>query len=151
MEKNPLIGKVITAVWLADDKKAIKFDVDDSEPVIARADGDCCSSSWIENVEAPEVLVGSSVVSVESLDLSGANERNDEYGDLVQHYGLRIRTALGACTLDYRNESNGYYGGSLSWPGDDFYGGVHGQNVSNDDWRRLAPATSADAVDPHVG
>jgi hypothetical protein len=36
--------------------------------------------------------------------------------------------------IDYRNESNGYYGGELCWPDDHFYGGVHGQNVSTEQW-----------------
>lgn len=31
---NPLIGKTITAVHLAADRKAIKFDVVDGEPIV---------------------------------------------------------------------------------------------------------------------
>lgn len=35
-------------------------------------------------------------------------------------------------------ESNGYYGGNLVWPDADdspyYYGGVFGQNVSNNQW-----------------
>lgn len=38
---NPLIGKKVVAVYLAEDKKAIKFDVEDGEPIIAKTDGDC--------------------------------------------------------------------------------------------------------------
>lgn len=41
--------------------------------------------------------------------------------------------------IDYRNESNGYYSGNLSWgDGDYFYGGVYGQNVSKQDWQKIA-------------
>ena len=36
---NPLIGKKVVAVHLAEDKKAIKFDVEGGEPIVARADG----------------------------------------------------------------------------------------------------------------
>ena len=39
--------------------------------------------------------------------------------------------------IDYRNNSNGYYGGEIVWPGEDFYGGVYGQNESNMDWRDI--------------
>ncbi len=66
--KHPLVGERVLRVWLADDRKAIRFD--------------------------------------------------------------------GACVIDYRNESNGYYGGDLVWPGKahHFYGGVYGQNVSTERW-----------------
>ena len=50
-------------------------------------------------------------------------------------YGVKITTDKGHIVIDYRNASNGYYGGNLSWPDDSyFYGGVHGQNESNEEW-----------------
>src|SRR4051794_31285794 len=109
METNPLIGKKVTAVYVAADGGAIKFDVQDGEPVIARADGDCCSHSWIEYVETPENLLGT-VSAVEDLDLDKPGEDKD--GEFIQFYGCKISTEKGSSTLDYRNESNGYYGGS---------------------------------------
>jgi hypothetical protein len=33
--------------------------------------------------------------------------------DVVAYYGLKITTETGIAVLDYRNDSNGYYGGSL--------------------------------------
>jgi len=33
--------------------------------------------------------------------------------DEVAYYGLRITTTKGRAVLDYRNTSNGYYGGGL--------------------------------------
>lgn len=132
---NPLIGKTLTAIWLAEDKKAIKFDVG-NESIEAKADGDCCSSSWIENIENPEAIIGSPILSVEDLDMPDL--LHEEYDDVTQCYGLKITSIKGTCTLDYRNESNGYYGGSLSWPGEYFYGGVYGQNVSKEEWKKIA-------------
>lgn len=39
---------------------------------------------------------------------------DDEYeNDYLQYYGVQINTDKGAFTLEYRNSSNGYYGGSL--------------------------------------
>src|SRR5689334_16432677 len=49
---NTLIGKTLTNVELAADKKAVRFTVD-GEQVIAKCDGDCCSETWIECVEMP--------------------------------------------------------------------------------------------------
>ena len=140
METNPLVGKKILAVYLAEDKKAIKFDLDGAEPIITRADGDCCSSTWIEYIETPENLLGT-VAAVEDVDMPDKGSPA-EY-DVIAYYGCKITTDKGSCLLDYRNESNGYYGGSLDWPRKDgtasyFYGGVFGQNVSNEDWKKIA-------------
>lgn len=135
---NPLVGKRVVALFLAADRKALKFDLEGGESVIARADGDCCSSSWIEDIDLPTSLVGGVVRSVEDVDMPDLAEEEDER-EVVAYYGCRITTDRGSCTIDYRNESNGYYGGSLSWPGDYFYGGVYGQNVSNEEWRPVDP------------
>lgn len=136
-QANPLIGKRITAIHLATDKKAIRFDVEDGEPIVAQSDGDCCSDSWIESLDTPDMLIGEVVTAVEDVDMPDLGS-SGEYE--VTYYGCRITNAKGWCVIDYRNESNGYYGGNLSWPNDDyFYGGVYGQNVSSMDWRQIAP------------
>ena len=33
--------------------------------------------------------------------------------DVVAYYGVKITTEHGRCTIDFRNDSNGYYGGWL--------------------------------------
>lgn len=130
MSKDFLVGKTILGLKIAQDKKALLFICDDGEH-IARTDGDCCSSSWIENIELPAGGFSCKVNQVEYLDLDRVE---GDYGDVTQHYGCNIVTDKGLIEIDFRNESNGYYGASLSWPGDDFYGGVHGQNVSELNW-----------------
>ena len=35
--------------------------------------------------------------------------------DVMQYYGTVIDTLKGRCTIAFRNSSNGYYGGNLSW------------------------------------
>lgn len=134
-KENPLIGKTVVAVHLADDKKAIKFEVEGGDSIIARADGDCCSSTWIESLDAPQALIGR-VIAVEYLDMPQLPQ-TDEF-EVVAYYGLKITTEKGSCVLDYRNESNGYYGGNLAWPEEYFYGGVYGQNVSTEQWEKIA-------------
>lgn len=125
-----LIGKTITAIELASDKKAIRFTVD-GETIVAKCDGDCCSSTWIESIEMPAGGLPAKVMDANDLDLPS----QDKDGDLIQFYGLKLITDKGELILDYRNESNGYYGGNLCWPGDSFYGGVFEQNVSNEEWQ----------------
>lgn len=142
MKTNPLVGKKVVAVFLADDGGAIKFDIEGGEPIIAQADGDCCSHSWIESTEMPENLLGT-VTAVEDVDLGKPDEDRD--GECIRFYGCKIHTEKGSCLLDYRNESNGYYGGDLVWPGENsyFYGGVYGQNIANvlrgeGQWKKIA-------------
>ena len=132
MSENPLIGKTITAIRVAMDKEAIRFDLQGGDSIVVRVDAECCSSTWIESLDMPSLILGSPVVSVEDIEMPDLGQP-DQY-DVIAYYGCKIVTAKGSCVIDYRNSSNGYYGGNLSWPGEYFYGGVHGQNVSTMEW-----------------
>lgn len=129
-EQNPIVGKTISALEIAQDKKALRFVLTDGECIV-RCEGDCCSITWVEYVELPALGFPARVVSVEDLDM---REPLDSDGNLIQFYGCKITTDRGDIVIDYRNESNGYYGGNLSWPDDYHYGGVHGQNNSEHQW-----------------
>jgi hypothetical protein len=138
METNPIVGKRIVAVYIADDKMALRFDLEDGTSVIARTDGDCCSHSWVESVEGPERLLGvvQSAQDINMPDLGTPPEH-----ECLSYYGYKITTDKGDCIIDYRNSSNGYYGGWLVWPSEGYnrlYGGVHGQNKSEEKWGKLA-------------
>jgi hypothetical protein len=136
-EQKSMVGKTVTAIHLAEDKKAIRFDLSDGSSVIAKCDGDGCSSTWIEHIENPEFLIGSPITLAQDVPMPNPPQPDED--GLVQSYGFKMRTAKGDVLLEYRNESNGYYGGSLSWPWDDyFYGGVFSQNVSKEEWRQIA-------------
>lgn len=142
-DQNPLVGKTISAIYLADHQGAIKFDLDDSTTVEALCDGDCCSHTWIEEIINHEAAIGSPVTKVEEIDLPEefcGLTKTDHFEEEMQFYGCAIETAKGRCTIAYRNSSNGYYGGRLAWPSDDdhyYYGGVFGQNKSNKEWKLI--------------
>lgn len=126
-----LIGKTLQDVKIADDKKAILFVCDDGNH-ITKADGDCCSYTWIEHVELPALGFPCKVLSVGALDLPEDGGDDDK---VIKFYGLKLITDKGELVLDYRNSSNGHYGGNLCWPDDGcFDGGVFGQNVSSENW-----------------
>lgn len=133
---NILEGRIILTVMLASDKKAIRFYTEQGE-VIAKCDGDCCSATWIENVEMPALGLPAKVLSVEEVGFDEDENEEDE-GEYIAKYGCDIYTDKGVITIDYRNASNGYYGGNLCWPGQRYYGGVWGQNESTEDWRAVA-------------
>lgn len=128
--------KTITGVELSEDKEAIRFLIDGGDPIVARCDADCCSHTWIEHVELPALGFPAKVLAIADLDLPGVPDPS-EY-EVIQVYGLKITTDKGDLIIEYRNSSNGYYGGSLAWPDDSyFYGGVYGQNISNEKWQPL--------------
>lgn len=79
----------------------------------------CCSRSWIESFECPDDVNGSVLTGVDeddgpirSFDLE---QTDDEYdgNSHVQVYQTIFRTDRGRIYVEYRNASNGYYGGSL--------------------------------------
>lgn len=122
-----MVGAVIQVVQIATDKKALRFVTDRGE-VVARTDGDCCSNSWVEHVSLPALGFPARVLAVTEIDLPGSSDDGE-----LKVYGCKITTDHGDLVIDYRNSSNGYYGGDLVW-GDDFYGGVYGQNASSCEW-----------------
>lgn len=145
MSTNPLIGRVLTKVEIAGDKEAIRFTLADGE-VIARCDADCCSHTWVESIEKTAMLPAM-VLSVEPVGLPEWENDTDPQireewnsdGELERYYGCKITTDRGVLIIDYRNASNGYYGGSLAWPDDSFYGGVYGQQTAGEggDWTEV--------------
>ena len=126
---------------IAGDRQALRFVLADGEMVV-NVDADCCSYSWVEHVELPALGFPATVVSVEDIDMpEGLASPFRSEPDVLAFYGCKITTDRGEIVIDYRNDSNGYYGGSLSWPGERFYGGVYGQNVSNHDWKPVTETT----------
>ena len=132
-----LIGKTITGLKIASDKKALLIQTSNGDCTV-RVDGDCCSNSWIEHIELPALGFPALVSDVRDLEMPDLGSPSED--EVIAYYGCKIVTDRGDIIIDYRNESNGYYGGNLSWPDDNyFYGGVHGQNDSNMEWTDVIP------------
>lgn len=137
MKTNPLVGKTLTGIKLAQDRQALLFETTGGELVVL-VDADCCSYTWVEHVELPALGFPALVTAVEDLDMPEGRPstfRTDP--DSLAFYGCKISTDRGEIVIDYRNDSNGYYGGSLTWPGEQHYGGVFRQNVSAQEWRDI--------------
>lgn len=138
--KNPLVGRTLTGLKVASDGMALLFQTTEGD-IVAKCDADCCSHTWIEGIELP-VSFPAVVSAVEDIPL---NEGADDQDGELAFYGLKVTTDRGHIVIDYRNESNGYYGGNLTWPGDHHYGGVYGQNESNMDWTDPQSLTAREA------
>lgn len=136
---NPLIGKTLLGMKIAEDRQALLFQTTDGD-IVVDVDADCCSYTWVEGVELPALGFPALVTAVDDLDMPQDDKPSAFHKDpeSLAFYGCKITTDKGEIVIDYRNDSNGYYGGSLTWPGSSHYGGVYGQNNSKHEWRALS-------------
>lgn len=130
-----IVNKTIVSMYIASDKKALLFKFNDGSELIARTYGDCCSHSWIEHIELPTEFPAK-VLSICELELNIPDLTDDDY-ECLAFYGFKISTDKGDIVIDYRNSSNGYYGGDLVFGSEHFFGGVYGQNISNEVWEEI--------------
>ena len=126
--------KTINKIMIAEDDQSILFEIEGGESIVAKCDADCCSHTWIEHVELP---VNGFPAKVQSLGHVELNSNLDTRDGELQFYGFKISTDKGDIIIDFRNESNGYYGGSLVWPDDYFYGGVFGSQAQSEVWKEI--------------
>lgn len=108
---NPLPGRKVTGVFRDQSNETIWFDTDKG-PIVFVTGGDCCSQTWIAHISGVDALLGSTVGKVEDIDMPDADD-DMEGRDCVRFYGMQMTTDKGIFLVEYRNESNGYYGGSL--------------------------------------
>lgn len=103
-DMHELVGKTIKAVYANSDE--IYFETNDGVWRYT-TEGDCCSTSWFEGITGTEALFGGIVVSTEEETIDSF----DEGYDYIQVYGIKIVTNKGRAVVEFRNSSNGYYGG----------------------------------------
>lgn len=111
---NELIGNKIDGLWMIG-QHTLVFDTRRG-PLGYVTDGECCSETWFADIIGVDCLLGGTVVSVEDLPLDDYNT-DDGRGtqEVDRAYGHKITTEKGSCDVVYRNSSNGYYGGSISF------------------------------------
>lgn len=109
-----IINKKIETVSLSKDKEKISFIFKDKTSKLYHVEGDCCSNSWIEHLEVPNNIKDAVIIDVQenSLGTIPANYEFNEY-NVIKKYSTIFKTSKGDIVLEYRNSSNGYYGGYL--------------------------------------
>ena len=121
-EKFHGMNKPLESVELSPGEDEIIFSFQDGSKIRFGVVGDCCSKSWIEHLEKPYDLLGATITSIE--DSSGVPWDGHECGEEssytracghehLQVYNTKFETNKGTIVLEYRNDSNGYYGGWL--------------------------------------
>lgn len=125
MELSDYFGRVIEGCTFTREKITLTFQ--DNLELGIYAQGDCCSTSWFEQVSGENALRPGAILN--KLELVKMEEKNtivedtDGYEDHIKFYGVKFITNKGHTDVDMRNSSNGYYGGFLSINNDDQYGG----------------------------
>lgn len=102
----------LLSVEVTPDKGRLIFKFVDGYEARFVAEGDCCSQTWIEHLEAPADVRGQRLVAVD--DARTLRTEDDPVHDCLQVYQTVFRTNKGeTISVEYRNASNGYFGGYL--------------------------------------
>ena len=110
-----LAGLKIFSTSFDDDE--ITFTKEDGTNIIFQAYGDCCSQSFIESIDDHHVLQDCTILSVEEVEGESASNENDYTQECQKWTFYKFKTDKGYATLSFRNDSNGYYDGSLELKG----------------------------------
>ncbi len=114
-----ILGRKLEKVVLSGNKDNIELYFQDGGPnFYFWVEADCCSSSWIEHLELPGNIEGAVLLSVADSDNITQNHESSEpeSWESICVYNTSFKTDKGEIVLEYRNSSNGYYGGSLVGP-----------------------------------
>lgn len=114
---NKLIGLTVNSLELSSNKYDLTLKTDKGD-VVLFCYADCCSDTWIEHLETPKLPA--TILSVDEKDLSECTPDGTRQ-EFDQKYSTILKTSQGDFEIEFRNSSNGYYGGSLEvrWPKDE--------------------------------
>lgn len=130
-----IIGKIISEVWINQDKTILALKMSNNKIIGLKTEGDCCSESWIEHVDMPYIFsyenpLELKVLSVEETEIGEViptrQDRDILYGIKMGMISLKgTYERKEELCIEFRNSSNGYYGGWIEIePLDDLSGFV---------------------------
>jgi len=123
---DALKGKIVKKIYM--NSEHLKFETDLGDYVFG-VSGDCCSSSYFYDFYGVKNLIGGRIIDIQIVDIDSEKaereakaksiiEKGYDSVDSLACYGYQLTThsqEFGDVTsvFSFRNESNGYYGGSL--------------------------------------
>jgi hypothetical protein len=121
---NPaLVGRTLANVEVSPDRERLALRFADGTSSYYDAEGDCCSQSWIEHLTVPPDISGAVITGLTEGGYIDGQEATPEqraesaahreWMDVLLVYQTSIQTDRGEVVIEYRNDSNGYYGGML--------------------------------------
>jgi hypothetical protein len=108
-----LLGRIVLQVWMDKSGRWIRF-VTDGMELCYRLEGDCCSESWVYAITGMQYLIGATIMSIDGVygfDLPDDGKSRQEFDKI---YWIKYVTTKGNVDLEFRNSSNGFYGGWIS-------------------------------------
>ena len=106
---KPLKDGVIREVKIEDQQFTIALETGTQHTY--GVEGDCCSYSWIEHMTVPDDIKGATILGVDEFEVDTPPGVDKSQFEVLQCYETRIKTTKGDIVLEFRNDSNGYYGG----------------------------------------
>lgn len=112
LDTDDLYEKTIAAVSGGKNKPLVIEFTDGTE---AEFDvyGDCCSVSWIEHLEVPPDIAGARFYDAYQVDMDEPPGVDWSGHDCLSFYAAHFVTSRGLIIAEFRNDSNGYYGGQM--------------------------------------
>ena len=109
------VGSVVKGVHA--DRGDVNLFMEDGRTLTLHLDGNCCSDSYYTDTSQFDELIGAKIIGIEERD--GASEtpaekpQQDDNDRKFSWHFLVFITSNGHVTIDWRNDSNGYYDGSV--------------------------------------
>lgn len=113
---NQLVGATVKQIFM--NENLLRF-ITDKGSCTFRVTGDCCSQSYFYDfIGVDKLLKNGAIKLIESILLDEPQDIDAAKGEVVKAYGFRFITEdleFGevSSVMSFRNDSNGYYGGSL--------------------------------------
>jgi hypothetical protein len=111
-ELKKIVGSTVKGL---EDSGDMTLLLEDGRRVRMTLTGDCCSSSSFTEPKQFQELVGATILEAEDRDGQSDNNLPEPEGsDVISWHFLVFKTNKGHVTIDWHNDSNGYYDGNLS-------------------------------------
>jgi hypothetical protein len=117
-DPDPIIGETLVAVEFNREKDELTF-ICVGGRYTYTTEGECCSTSWIEHLTIPPNIVGAKITGKTEPELpsfDGTPEGSSDQHEDLKIYHTAWQTDHGEVIAEYRNSSNGYYGGWMNGP-----------------------------------
>lgn len=112
---NAFKDKTIVSMHMTDNRVGFRIDFDDGSHVYGETEGDCCSYSWMEYLDLVDFPAKVLSGPYDSEPVENPAGESEEEHECKQFYATMIDTDKGTIRIEFRNESNGYYGGWINW------------------------------------
>jgi hypothetical protein len=116
IDATKIKGRILLGATISPDQTNLTLLLDGGTIATFEVDGDCCSVSWIEHVTYPQF--GGQILDITEPELpppDGFVEEPNDYS-VIRYYHTAIQTTRDELIVEYRNSSNGYYGGEMHGP-----------------------------------